>query len=598
MKNKCKTAVFRIFALLFLFAALSYPAADAAAEAATDSQQRTQLTIIQNGEKQELETAISRIEFGNELYTCDISPVLLKDCWMIPIQDVLADIMGIYCHIEEECIILKDPTGASNIRLTVNSDRAVINGKEYTLAMPVTAAENASGKDYLVPYAFIMDMLGFSHYVYEQKNEAQLLQYYVLQIASDYLYFQTAGETAYDAERYQNSLRAVTVTQNSSAKNNSIQGFLSKEEKADAVTVTQNAKNYYVTLHFEKTYDPFGKITKKIENGITESIEVWETEDFTTCIRVTYNKKYVYSYKLLANGGKITLSKGSFSMKVILPKAVSYNKVQTTDQYWKQQFVITIPGSYVSFYKKYQPIDNSSHIKAIKVSKAADGNTRLTIKTKGLKGYHLSKGTDCFTVKVGEPKEIYKNIILLDAGHGGKDSGAVSGSLKEKNLNLSIIYTRIKKYFDDKDSPVKAYWTRHDDTFINLYTRPTYSQKYQADLFISLHMNSASSFANGTEVYYTATNNKKSFSGITSRLFAKNMQKKLVTALGTRDRGVKQAGYVVTKYNTVPSILIELGFISGSSDRKKLKKASFQKKAAKTIYKGICDTFEKYPTKR
>lgn len=82
-------------------------------------------------------------------------------------------------------------------------------------------------------------------------------------------------------------------------------------------------------------------------------------------------------------------------------------------------------------------------------------------------------------------------------------------------------------------------------------------------------MNSAnSSSANGTEVYYSKANNSSSFSGITSKLFAKKMQSTLVNALGTKNRGVKQAGFVVIKNNSVPSILIELGFITGSSDKR------------------------------
>ena len=76
------------------------------------------------------------------------------------------------------------------------------------------------------------------------------------------------------------------------------------------------------------------------------------------------------------------------------------------------------------------------------------------------------------------------------------------------------------------------------------------------------------------------------------------MQSTLVDSLNSKDRGVKQAAFIVAKNNTVPAILIELGFITGSSDSKKLKKTSYQKKAAKAIYEGITETFKKYPTKR
>ena len=112
-------------------------------------------------------------------------------------------------------------------------------------------------------------------------------------------------------------------------------------------------------------------------------------------------------------------------------------------------------------------------------------------------------------------------------------------------------------------------------------------------------MNSASNTsANGTEVYYSKENNSKAFSNLTSKKLAGNMLDTLVGSLGSKDRGVKQAGFVVAKYNTVPAILIELGFITGNTDSKNLKKTSYQKKAAKALYQGIVDTFEEYPTER
>lgn len=80
-------------------------------------------------------------------------------------------------------------------------------------------------------------------------------------------------------------------------------------------------------------------------------------------------------------------------------------------------------------------------------------------------------------------------------------------------------------------------------------------------------MNSATSkSANGTEVYYSVSNNKTSFSGITSKSMANLFRKQLLADLKTTNRGTKTAAYYVLKHNTVPAILIELGFISGNSD--------------------------------
>ena len=112
-------------------------------------------------------------------------------------------------------------------------------------------------------------------------------------------------------------------------------------------------------------------------------------------------------------------------------------------------------------------------------------------------------------------------------------------------------------------------------------------------------MNSATrKSANGTEVYYSVSNNKTSFSGITSKAMANLFRTQLLADLKTTNRGTKTAAYYVLKHNTVPAILIELGFISGNSDYSKLTNATFQKNAANSIYKSIQTMFQTYPTGR
>ena len=111
-------------------------------------------------------------------------------------------------------------------------------------------------------------------------------------------------------------------------------------------------------------------------------------------------------------------------------------------------------------------------------------------------------------------------------------------------------------------------------------------------------MNSGNASANGTEVYYSNQNNKKNSAGLTSRIFAKKMLSTITTDLGTNRRGVKQAGFVVIKHNTVPSVLIELGFVSSRKDSNNLRKSAYQTRAAKSIYRGISNVFRSYSTDR
>ena len=134
---------------------------------------------------------------------------------------------------------------------------------------------------------------------------------------------------------------------------------------------------------------------------------------------------------------------------------------------------------------------------------------------------------------------------------------------------------------------------------MTLADRAAFAKSVGADAFISLHMNSASNkTANGTEVYYSVSNNNTSFSGINSQKMANLFKTQLVTDLKTKNRGTKTAAYYVLKHNTVPSILIELGFISGNSDYSNLVNPAFQENAAKSIYTGIVSMFNSYPTGR
>ena len=219
--------------------------------------------------------------------------------------------------------------------------------------------------------------------------------------------------------------------------------------------------------------------------------------------------------------------------------------------------------------------------------------------TSKLQGYKIHTKDNYIWIDVGNPKNIYKNIVVLDCGHGGSDPGAQSGGYNEKDITYSILYTYAKSYFNSAESDVKAYWSRYNDTFVTLSDRAAYANSIGADLFISLHMNSATNTAaKGTEVYYSTNNNTKQKNGLTSQKMASLFESNLVSAMGTVNRGVKTANYTVIYKNTVPAVLIELGFISNSSDRANLVDTTFQKKAAKNIYQTTRQIFQQYPTGR
>ncbi|HKW76653.1 MAG TPA: N-acetylmuramoyl-L-alanine amidase [Terriglobales bacterium] len=213
--------------------------------------------------------------------------------------------------------------------------------------------------------------------------------------------------------------------------------------------------------------------------------------------------------------------------------------------------------------------------------------------------------------------------IVVDAGHGGHDTGTVGpNGLKEKDLVLDVAL-RLGKLLEKKLGAEVVY-TRDDDTFIPLETRTAIANKEQADLFISVHANSSSDpSARGVETYYlnftssrdaletAARENAVSEKSIhelqdlvkkialkekiqESREFAADVQRSLYNGLnarnpGLKNRGVKKAPFIVLIGANMPSILAEISFVSNPNDERKLKASVYRQRIAESLYKGIAN---------
>lgn len=182
---------------------------------------------------------------------------------------------------------------------------------------------------------------------------------------------------------------------------------------------------------------------------------------------------------------------------------------------------------------------------------------------------------------------IRTQTIVIDPGHGGDDPGALGYNMKEKDVVLDVS-KQVESMF--KNTPFNIRLTRSTDYFIKLSDRVALAQQYKGNVFVSVHANAFNGSTSGTETYYysAATNPYSS----DSELLAKKIQARMLDALQLRDRGTKEAGFYVIKYNTMPAALAELGFIDNSTDAQKLASRTYRTKAAKAIYLGILDYYE------
>lgn len=218
--------------------------------------------------------------------------------------------------------------------------------------------------------------------------------------------------------------------------------------------------------------------------------------------------------------------------------------------------------------------------------------------------------------------------IVIDAGHGGKDPGCHGSSAHEKNVCLAMaleLGRKIKEGYPE----IKVVFTRDKDVFVELDDRAKIANKANADLFICIHANSASATAYGTETYVLGLHKTDAQAKIADRenstiyleadkgekykdfdmspdaiiarqlqlsvfldqsiLFADKLQSEF-KAIGRYDRGVKQAGFLVLYKTTMPSVLIETGFLTNRDEEKFLADSAGQKKMAGAMF----IAFEKY----
>jgi N-acetylmuramoyl-L-alanine amidase len=173
--------------------------------------------------------------------------------------------------------------------------------------------------------------------------------------------------------------------------------------------------------------------------------------------------------------------------------------------------------------------------------------------------------------------------IVIDPGHGGRDSGAVGPTgYQEKNFNLAVSL-KLKSMLERIHANVVL--TREGDYNVGLNARIRRANNLNADFFLSVHANAASFTAHGTEQYVPY------YADTTSRSIAQRMQNNITAALNTSDRGVKTANYAVLRNAQVSAALTEVAFISNSQEERKLRSEANQEQVAEALFQSIVNYF-------
>ena len=220
------------------------------------------------------------------------------------------------------------------------------------------------------------------------------------------------------------------------------------------------------------------------------------------------------------------------------------------------------------------------------------------------------------------------NKVVIDAGHGGKDPGCHGESAYEKHVCLSMALM-LGSMIEDRYPEIEVLYTRKTDVFVELAERAKIANRNDADLFICIHANAASPQAYGTETYVLGLHRTDAQQRVAEREnstihleddkgekykdfdlspdaiiarqlqlsvfldqsinFASKLQKEF-KAIGRYNRGVKQAGFLVLYKTTMPSVLIETGFLTNPTEEKFLSDSTTQRKMARSMF----TAFQKY----
>lgn len=224
-------------------------------------------------------------------------------------------------------------------------------------------------------------------------------------------------------------------------------------------------------------------------------------------------------------------------------------------------------------------------------SKSTMAAVSITESAVGVAGGALSGGVSAQNAEDSVQSNKKNKVIVIDAGHGGADTGTYSHdkSVIEKNCTLKIV-KQLKKLLDGNDG-IEVYYTRLEDKTVSKEKRLKLAHGKKADLFISIHCNASNwgdSSSYGIEGLYSARKYKGT--SITGKKLSEKLADNVSKAVGGRDRGVrKREDLYLLGHSKVPVSIIEVGYMSSYKDLKYIKSEKGQKKIAGAIYDTIFD---------
>lgn len=519
------------------------------------------------------------------------------------------------------------------------SKTSYVDGKETTYSLaPTYVMYEESGKcHYLVPTRFVAENLGMTYTWHQETSTVDITTPTVLLVNNEFIYYNgTLGSAVFNGSTITKSDLPVLIFSDNamipmSAIKKNIPGMrVNFDEDEDTLSISYGEVAIEMTINVTTTFindllDTAPYVPSEVYNFRKESFDIyiparyifeamnfdysWNASKKSSIINTTEDTGSFhpeYDFALIYNP-KNNYS-GSFRQELQIPimDGIRTDLINIHDDIFNNCVYFDLAGDFMDYYANH-PINNSGEaVQQVQVLYyEPEDITRIRIytrtdKERSILGHKDNYSATSMNFTFDKPKNLYSKIIILDAGHGGDQPGAIVSGVEEKNMNYNIICKYCKELFDQSD--IKVYYTRLDDVTVTLDDRAELGGRVGADFFISVHHNyNYNKNINGTEVYYSTTNtgtyksNAYATKTLTGKEMAELFSTNLSNDLGTQKRGAIDHHYTVNgKANAVPAVLLEIGYMSNADELKTINKSKFQKKVAQSIYNTVLEFYRLY----
>ena len=468
----------------------------------------------------------------------DVAPVIINGRTLVPVR-VISETNGARVVWDGTNRVVKITSDKIEINLQIDSKKAIVNKKEVELDVPAQIISDRT----MVPVRFVAESFGYI--------------------------VGWSGET-----------RTVSLTSPKPEKEPEKEPEEETEKEPEEETEKENAVVSLVTIGSSNTEKGY-RITIKFDGKIKNRYKMFELEnpqrlivDFENA-QVDYTKKFEFKNETIVSA-----------------------RAGNHDGYMRVVIDMEEPATYKTYLSEKEDalvifFDVESDEPIVKDTTAEEDKKEDEKEEE--KEDKVEEEAE--QIKIEKPKSLEELVVVIDAGHGGSDPGALGkedGEIvaRESEINLAVALL-VQEYLEDEG--ITVIMTRDDDSRVSLGERCIISNEGEAHLFVSIHSNAmdvGKEHINGTMVFYgKEKDNDKPW--IKSKSLASNILEELCDALDTANLDVQNGDQLAVVRGTfAPAVLVELGFITNVEDREKITSKKYQKKAAKAIAEAIINSVD------